>query len=165
MSLINRVLPQPVTTLAILALWMALATTPSLGNLLLGAVLGITIPWATARFWPDTPRFVRPALAVAVFARVIGDILVANWQVARLVVGPLDRLHPKFVEVPLEIDSPFVATLLGSIVSLTPGTVSIEIDRARKVLFVHALNVGDEAAMIATIKARYEAPLKEIFAC
>jgi multicomponent K+:H+ antiporter subunit E len=58
-----------------------------------------------------------------------------------------------------------VATLLGSIVSLTPGTVSIEIDRERHVLLVHGLDIEDEAAMIATVKARYETPLKEIFGC
>jgi multicomponent K+:H+ antiporter subunit E len=69
------------------------------------------------------------------------------------------------VEVPLDIADPFVATLLGSIVSLTPGTVSIEIDRTKNVLFVHGLDIEDEAAVIASIKARYEAPLKEAFAC
>jgi multicomponent K+:H+ antiporter subunit E len=50
-------------------------------------------------------------------------------------------------------------------VSLTPGTVSIDIDRATRMLRVHALNVADEAELIATIKRRYEAPLKEVFGC
>ena len=58
-----------------------------------------------------------------------------------------------------------VSMLLGSIVSLTPGTVSIEIDMDAKRLFVHALDVADREQLIATIKSRYEAPLKEIFAC
>jgi multicomponent K+:H+ antiporter subunit E len=82
-----------------------------------------------------------------------------------LVLGPLDRLDPAFVEVPLDLDDPFIATLLGSIVSLTPGTVSIEVDHDRRLLHVHALDVDDPATLIATIKARYEAPLKEIFRC
>jgi multicomponent K+:H+ antiporter subunit E len=77
----------------------------------------------------------------------------------------LDHLRPEFVEVPLDISHPFVATLLGSIVSLTPGTVSIEIDMDAKRMFVHALDVADREQLIATIKSRYEAPLKEIFAC
>jgi multicomponent K+:H+ antiporter subunit E len=58
-----------------------------------------------------------------------------------------------------------VATLLGSIVSLTPGTVSVEIERERKVLLVHALDADDPPGLIATIKSRYEAPLKEVFRC
>jgi multicomponent K+:H+ antiporter subunit E len=165
MRLLHFILPQPLITLAIVGLWLALAPTFNLGQLTLGALLGLTIPWATHRFWPDRPRLVRPLAGLALFARVVIDIVVANWQVARLIVGPLDRLKPTFLELPLDIEDPFVATLLGSIVSLTPGTVSVEIERERKVLLVHALDADDPPAMIARIKARYEAPLKEVFQC
>ena len=165
MSTIRRLVPQPVMTLAIIGLWMVLVWSPSLGNLLLASVLGLAIPWLTRRFWSDHPRVARPLLGIMLFVKVVGDILVANWQVARLIVGPLERLRPAFLEIPLGLDDPFVATLLGSIVSLTPGTVSIEIDRDRRVLLVHALDVEDRAEMVARIKSRYEVPLKEIFRC
>lgn len=165
MTLLARALPQPTITLAIIGLWMVLAASPSLGNLLLAIALGVSIPWLTQSFWPDRPHVARPLVGIALFTRVVADIIVANWEVARLVVGPLDRLRPAFVDVPIDIENPFVATLLASIVSLTPGTVSIDIDRATRVLHVHALNVADEAELIATIKRRYEAPLKEVFGC
>jgi multicomponent K+:H+ antiporter subunit E len=152
-------------TLAIIGLWMVLAATPSLGNLLLAVLLGLVLPWLTQSFWPDRPHVRRPFAGIALFMRVIADIVAANWIVARLVVGPLDRLRPAFIDVPLDMDNPFVATLLASIVSLAPGTVSVDIDRTRRLLHVHALNVADENQMIATIKNRYEAPLKEIFGC
>jgi multicomponent K+:H+ antiporter subunit E len=165
MTLLARVLPQPTISLAIIGLWMVLAPSPSLGNLLLAVILGVSIPWITQSFWPDRPHLARPLTGIALFVRVVGDIILANWEVARLVVGPLDRLKPAFIDVPVEIDNPFVATLLASIVSLTPGTVSVDIDRAASILNVHALNVADEAELIATIKRRYEAPLKEVFGC
>lgn len=165
MTLLARVLPQPTMTLGIIGLWMVLAPSPSLGNLLLAVILGLVIPWITQRFWPDRPHLARPLAGIALFVRVVGDIILANWEVARLVVGPLDRLKPAFIGVPIEIDDPFVATLLASIVSLTPGTVSVDIDRAAGILNLHALNVTDEAELITTIKRRYEAPLKEVFGC
>ncbi len=165
MTLLARVLPQPTVTLGIIGLWMVLAPSPSLGNLLLAVILGLVIPWITQSFWPDRPHLARPLAGIALFVRVVGDINMANWEVARLVVGPLDRLKPAFIDVPIEIDNPFVATLLASIVSLTPGTVSVDIDRTAGILNVHALNVVDEAELIATIKRRYEAPLKEFFGC
>jgi len=165
MTRLARILPQPTISLAIIGLWMVLASSPSLGNLLLAILLGLAIPWLTQSFWPDRPHLARPLAGIALFIRVIADIVIANWEVARLVVGPLERLKPAFIDVPLDIDNPFVATLLASIVSLTPGTVSVDIDRASRTLCVHALNVADEAALIATIKARYEAPLKEVFGC
>lgn len=165
MSLFDRALPQPVVSLAILALWMALASSLSLGNLLLGTVLALAIPQFTQRFWPNHPRVTRPLRALMLFALVIYDIVVANIEVARLVLGPIDRLRPDLIELPLDIADPFVATLLGSIISLTPGTVSIEINTDAKVLLIHALDVEDKDALIASIKTRYEAPLKEIFKC
>jgi multicomponent K+:H+ antiporter subunit E len=56
-------------------------------------------------------------------------------------------------------------TIFTSSVSLTPGTVSVELSEDRKWLYVHALHLEDEQELIDLIKARYEAPLKEIFGC
>jgi multicomponent K+:H+ antiporter subunit E len=69
------------------------------------------------------------------------------------------------VRVPLDIHDDFPVTVLASVVSLTPGTVSADIDAERRYLLVHALSVTDTEALVDHIKARYEAPLKEIFAC
>jgi multicomponent K+:H+ antiporter subunit E len=161
----RRVLPQPLVSLMILALWIAIAPAPSLGQFLLGGAIALAIPWFTHPFWPEAPRLARPGVAVRLFLQVLWDIVVANVEVARLVLGPADRLHPAFIELPLEIEDPFVATLLASIITLTPGTLSVDIDRDRRVLLVHALDVTDVPAAIDTIKRRYEAPLREIFGC
>jgi multicomponent K+:H+ antiporter subunit E len=161
----RRVLPQPLVSLMILALWLAIAPAPSLGQFLLGGAIALAIPWFTHPFWPEAPRLARPGVAVRLFLQVLWDIVVANVEVARLVLGPADRLHPAFIELPLEIEDPFVATLLASIITLTPGTLSVDIDRDRRVLLVHALDVTDVPAAIDTIKRRYEAPLREIFGC
>lgn len=165
MSLFHRVLPQPVLSLLILGLWMVLASAPSLAQFVLGAAVAVLLPWITRGFWPDRPRLSDPLAALKLAFVVLHDIVTANLLVARQVLGPPAVLRPAFLEVPLEIGDPFVATILGSIVSLTPGTVSVEIDRRRRVLLVHALHVEDAAEAIAAIKTRYEAPLRRIFAC
>jgi multicomponent K+:H+ antiporter subunit E len=165
MTMLERFVPNPVLSLAIVALWMALAQSLDLGNLLLALVVALIIPIATREFWADRPRFRNVLKAPLLFGRVVCDIVLANIEVARLVVGPLDKLSPAFIEVPLDAKDPFVATLLGSIITLTPGTVTIDIDRDRNIILVHALNVADEGALIAEIKRRYEKPLMEIFKC
>jgi multicomponent K+:H+ antiporter subunit E len=104
-------------------------------------------------------------LALKYILKVLGDIVVANIEVAILVLGPVRRLQPAFVAVPLDIKEELPITLLASTVSLTPGTVSSELSSDHKWLYIHALHVTDEQALIATIKSRYEAPLREIFAC
>lgn len=159
----RHLLPQPVLSGLILGLWLVLTPAPGIGQLLIGLGLAFVLPWATRGFWPDPPRLADAGAALRLISVVLADIIVANIEVGRQVIGPPARLRPDFLEVPLDIADPFVASLLGSIVSLTPGTVLIEIDRG--VLLVHALHVTDAAEAVARIKSRYEAPLRKVFAC
>jgi multicomponent K+:H+ antiporter subunit E len=162
---VNRLFPLPFTSLAILGLWLILASSFTFGSLVMGGIVAVGVPLWTARFWPDRPTLRKPFKAFGFFLLVCRDIVSANITVARQVLGPLDRIRPGFVEVPLDLADPFVATMLGGIVTLTPGTVSIDIDMERRILHVHALDVPDPDALIAEIKARYERPLKEMFGC
>lgn len=159
----RHVLPQPTLSLLILGLWLVLAPAPGMGHLLIAIGLALGLPWLTRSFWPSPPRLADPGAALRLLGVVLSDIIIANIEVARQVIGPPGRLRPGFLEVPLDITDPLVASLLGSIVSLTPGTVSIEIEDG--VLLVHALHVTDAAEAVAHIKSRYEAPLRKVFAC
>jgi len=165
----KRLLPQPVITVLIILLWLLLTPSPGLGNILLAVIIGLIIPQFTHRFWPNPPRLRRPGLALKLLGRVLVDIVAANITVARQVLGPPERLRPAFMQVPLAVEDPFVATLFGGIISLTPGTVTIDIEMDENGrpsrLLVHGLDVPDPEATIAEVKARYEAPLKEIFGC
>lgn len=161
----TNLLPMPIVSLAILALWAMLAGQPGAGSLLLGALLAVAIPLSARSFWTEGARVARPLAAVPLLARVLADIVTSSVVVARQILGPRDAIAPGFIDVPLDIEDPFVATVLGSIISLTPGTVTIDIDMERRLLLVHALHIADPAAIVTDIKARYETPLKEIFAC
>lgn len=161
----HRLLPRPALSAVIFLLWAALSNAATLGTVLLGALLALALPFVTRPFWSDAPRLARPGKLFILTLRVAIDIVLANLSVARRVIGPLNHLKPAFIEVPLDLRDPFVATILSSVVSLTPGTVSIDVDQERWVLLIHALDAPDSDALIAEIKQRYEAPLKEIFAC
>lgn len=164
-ALLRRVLPQPAMSGLILALWLILAPAPTVGQVIIGLVLAAGLPWVTRGFWPDRPRLADGGAALRLIGVFLVDVVAANLVVARQILGSPARLRPGFLEVPLDLPDPFLATLLGSIVSLTPGTVSVEIDRARRVLLVHALHVEDAGAAVAEIKRRYEAPLRRAFGC
>jgi multicomponent K+:H+ antiporter subunit E len=163
--MMRLLLPRPALSLALFLLWAALTNAASLATLLLGGLLALLLPFVVAPFWPDALRIRHPVLALKFATHIAWDMLLANWAVARRVVGPVAALHPAFVEVPLDLRDPFAATVLGSIVSLTPGTVSIDVDRERWVLQLHALDAPDPDALIREIKRRYETPLREIFQC
>ncbi len=160
-------LPQPVLTLVLLIIWLFLTNTISPGHILLGGLIGIIIPWFTNRFWPERPELIRPVrLFRFFFFTFLSDIIVANISVVKLILQPdLSQLKSGFIEVPLEIEDPMVTTLLASIISLTPGTVTAEVSKDQRSLIVHGLDIPDPETEIHLIKTRYEAPLKEIFSC
>jgi multicomponent K+:H+ antiporter subunit E len=149
---VRRWLPQPLLSAALLVVWLLLNSTLAPAHLLLGALLAWLLPLLSAPFRPAPVRLRRPLLAARLLARVLWDIVLANIEVARRILGPEDALPPHFVWVPL-----------AGIITLTPGTVSSDLSADRRYLLVHALNEADPAALVADIKTRYERPLMEIF--
>lgn len=163
--MIRRILPHPLLSGVLLLSWLLLVNDFSLGHWLLGAFLALALPLLCRNLLLSTPRIRRPGLLLRFIALVLYDIVVANLQVARLVLGPKARLQPGFVEIPLELTDDLAITILASVITLTPGTVSADLSDDRRTLLVHGLDVPDPQALAADIKARYEAPLKEVFEC
>ena len=161
----SRLLPNPALTVLLTLLWMMLNNTLSPGQLVIGLFLGWGIPLLIKGFLVEIPRVRRPLQLCGFSLRVFYDIAVANVSVAKLVLGPRDRLQPAFIEVPMEIEDPFVLAVLTTIISLTPGTVSASLRPDHKVLLIHALDAPDMDALAADVKSRYETPLLEIFEC
>ena len=162
MSLTQRLLPHPSLTPVLTLVWLLLNNSLAPGHILLGLLLGWLIPLLTWRLWPDTVHFHRPLTLLRFVGRVLWDILAANLNVAQLILGKPERLRPAFFAVPLDLKSELAIGLLANTVSLTPGTLSVELSRDRHTLFVHGLDVPDPDAARAEIKRRYEAPLKEV---
>lgn len=160
-----RWLPHPWLSLVMLLIWLLLMNSLAPGQLLLGALLGWSIPLLVKDFLFEVPRLRRPLRLLAYLGRILGDIVIANLHVARLVLGPKSRLRPAFIEIPMALENEFLLTVLTSIVSLTPGTVSASLSHDRRTLLVHALDAQEPARLAEQVKQRYEAPLLEIFEC
>jgi len=158
----KQVLPHPILSLMLLALWLLLVNSVSLGNLLLGVILGWLIPLFTARFWEAQVRIRRPLLLLRFLRVVLFDILVANIAVAALVVGPSERIRPGFILMPMRLRGNVGLSLLANTISLTPGTLSAFLSADRTLLVIHALQADDADAIIETIRERYEQPLLEV---
>jgi multicomponent K+:H+ antiporter subunit E len=158
-----RLLPHPLLTPALATVWLLLNNSAAPGHILLGLLLGWLIPLFTLRFWPEPVRLRRPWRLLRFLAVVLYDIVMANLVVARLILGNPARLRPAFIEVPLEVRSELAISLLANTICLTPGTVSARLSEDRRTLLVHALDAPDPDAVRDQIKARYEAPLKEVF--
>lgn len=159
----EKLLPAPLLSLVLALVWPVLNQSWSMGQVLLGLVLAVAIPWFTEALRVDKPMLRRPGVALRLFFVVLKDIVTSNLVVARLILGRESAIRPGFVWLPLTIADAHGIVALTGIVTMTPGTLSAELSSDRRFLLIHAFNIDDEAALIATIKSRYEAPLMEIF--
>lgn len=164
MSVMRRVLPHPVMTLVLIGVWCALVNTVTLNALVFGAILGVALPIFTRAYWPEVPKLKNPRMIVEYILVVLWDIVLANIQVARIILfKPNDQLQPCWITIPLELRSPEAVTILAGTITMTPGTVSCDLSQDGHSLLVHCLDAPEPEAVVDEIKSRYERRLKEIF--
>lgn len=157
-------IPHPLLTLILAIVWVLLQNEVTSGMVVFGVILGIIIPWMTSIWWPDAPVGFRMGKMVAYTFLVVWDIIVANIQVAWIVLTvPNSKLKPEWIVIPLELKEPEAITLLAGTITLTPGTVSADLSDEGHSLLVHVLHTDDPDGVRDDIKSRYEARLLEIF--
>lgn len=160
----RKILPHPGLTLLLIVVWQMMMNSFSLGNLVLGVILGLTIPIITAPYWPNKPRLANFPMIIEYILIVLWDIVVANVIVAKTVVFKRNRdMAPNWVTIPLDIRTPEAITVLAGTITMTPGTVSSDVSACGRSLLVHCLDAPDPDAVREEIKDRYERRLKEIF--
>lgn len=157
-------LPHPFLTLLLAVVWMLLQNKFSPGMAVFGLILGVIIPRMTAIWWPDRPQAFHLGKMISYCVVVMWDIIVANIQVAWIVLTvPNSKLKPAWVVVPLDLLQPEAITMLAGTITLTPGTVSADLSDKGHSLLVHVLHTDDPVGIVDEIKTRYERRLKEIF--
>ncbi|WJY23032.1 Na+/H+ antiporter subunit E [Fontisubflavum oceani] len=162
--MLTRLIPHPLLSLTLVLVWIGLVNTFTLGNLILGSAIGLIIPMVTAAYWPDRPKLARPLKIVEYCLVVLWDIIVANVQVAMIILFRRERtIHSKWIPVPLELTSAEAITVLAGTITMTPGTVSATLSADGGCILVHCLHTDDPDSVRDEIKSRYERRLKEIF--
>ena len=160
----TRFLPFPVLAAGLLAMWLLLNQTLSLGQILLGSVIALAGSWGLMALQPPGARFGRLGAILELAVRVLADIVRSNIAVARIILTPGELQHVSgFVRIPLDMRNPYGLATLACIITATPGTLWVSFDSAEGIVVIHVLDLIDEAAWVETIKGRYESRLLEIF--
>ncbi|MHB1048138.1 MAG: Na+/H+ antiporter subunit E [Thermoanaerobaculia bacterium] len=143
--------------------WVAVTGEVSVGNFLEGAVLAgllvllLRVP-LRRRF-----RLGKAPKALGLLLYFLKEILLSNAAVARILLSPVSSLSPGIVAVPLDLKSDAGITVLANLITLTPGTLSLDVSPDRKTLFVHALHVEDPDVFRREVKEGFERRVKEVF--
>jgi multicomponent K+:H+ antiporter subunit E len=162
---LKRLLPFPVVSLALCALWLLVNQAVDPANLLFGAVLGIAVPLLTRRLQPlGYPRLRKPLVFVRLVGMASVEIVRSCLDVCRIILfRDHAKVNSQFIRVPLTMRDPHGLAMLSCLINMTPGTVWIEILPEHHELALHVFDLKDRDWWVETIKTRYEAPLMQIF--
>jgi multicomponent Na+:H+ antiporter subunit E len=150
-----------VWAMALSLMWVGMTGVTTLANLFAGFALGALVLMVVRRDRGPSP-FTRLRRGAALAAYFLWELLVANLRVAYDVVTPTYYMRPAVVGIPLDASTDVEITLLANLISLTPGTLSLDVSPDRRTLYVHGMFVGDRDAFVASIKNGLERRLLEV---
>lgn len=143
-------------------IWVALTGAFTYINMLIGFVISYFILWIISRNSEDRRYFTIVFKIIGFFFFFLWEMLKANWQVAYEVMTSNLHMKPGIVKIELEAKTDLEITLLSNLISLTPGTLVIDVSDDRKVMYVHGMYLEDKAKFIESIKIGLEKPLLNI---
>jgi multicomponent K+:H+ antiporter subunit E/multicomponent Na+:H+ antiporter subunit E len=106
---------------------------------------------------------IRPVIALGLLLRFIGQVLLSGFDTAWQILRPDKRPVPAYIRMSYGPMSPRGAAVLGSLITLTPGTTTLDIDPVRRELLLHMLDGADPQTAVAGIRRHFEAPLLRLF--
>ncbi|MFC2188139.1 Na+/H+ antiporter subunit E [Fulvivirgaceae bacterium LMO-SS25] len=143
--------------------WVALNGEFTAGNFLFGFILSLVIMWVVSRSaGSDRSYFTKLPKFVSFLFFFLYELIKANIQVAYEVITPKLNMTPGIVKFPLSAETDMEITLLANLISLTPGTLSLDVTEDKKYLYVHSMYIENKETFIADIKNGFERKLLEV---
>lgn len=130
-----------VLTLVWMILWRQLSVLTVVGGLMVAVLACLVFPLPPLRM----DLRIRPLSLLRLIVRFVADVVRSSIQVARVVLRPQRPLRNAIIEVTMRTPSDFVMTVVAEMTSLIPGSLVVEARRSTHSLFLHVLDVGDEA--------------------
>ena len=155
-------MPAFLWNLMLAAVWALVVGDLSLASLSLGLVLGYAILWMSRRVLKTGEYCARVPRLIEFVLYFVWELLWANLRLAYDIVTPRHHMRPGIVALPLDAETDVEITLLANLISLTPGTLSLDVSPDRKILYIHHMYVGDLAHEKRRIKAGFERRLLRV---
>jgi multicomponent Na+:H+ antiporter subunit E len=142
--------------------WVALTGEYEAGNFAVGFILAFLVLRLTQH--SDTAvRYVkRVRLLIYFIGFFLKELVVSSLRVVAVVLSPTMKMQPAVVAIPLAVTSEAAITMLGTLITLTPGTLTLDVSTDHSTMYVHAMNVADVAAFREGIKNGFERRILEL---
>ena len=142
--------------------WIFLQNNYTIPSFIFGYGMGLIILFILRRFLVFDFYLRRVWAIIKLIMLFIIELIKANIDVIKIVLSPKLTNQPGIVAVTTKLETDVEITLLAALISLTPGTVSMDFSQDSKTIYIHAINVPDKDEMIEDIHNSFERAIKEV---
>lgn len=142
--------------------WIALTGTITPANFVIGFAIGFVLLWLTQRLTTPSNYFRKVPQVIGFVLFFLWELVLANLRMAAIVLSPRLAIRPAVVAIPLDTRSNTEITLLANLITLTPGTLYLDVSQDRCVMYIHTMHVEDLEAFRKTIKNGFERRVMEV---
>jgi multicomponent Na+:H+ antiporter subunit E len=146
--------------------WLGLTGEFTSGNFAVGLIFGyfLLFVFRNTLLRPSASYFGKVRQVLYFFLYFAWELIIANLRVAYEVLTPGFQMRPAIVAIPLDVKSDLEITILANLITLTPGTLSLDVSTDNKTLYVHTMFVDDVDEFRASIKQGFEKRVQALFA-
>jgi multicomponent Na+:H+ antiporter subunit E len=149
--------------LMLMVAWIVLTGNYSPAHFIFGFALGYAVLWLLQSRLVRERYFSHMRVGFGLFVYFLSELFVSNVKVVVEVLRPGFTMKPAILAIPLDLKNEHAITLLANMITLTPGTLSVDISDDHRVLYMHTMYADDAEEAKRKIKNGFERRLREIY--
>ncbi|MDR7072836.1 Na+/H+ antiporter subunit E [Fictibacillus barbaricus] len=153
---------QLMLNLLIGVIWMFLSESYSFASFFVGFVIGAALLLLLDRFIPGFYYFKYVKAIIYLVFLFLKELILANLEVLKWVYKPKLDFQPGIIALPIDVKKNWEITLLANLITLTPGTLSVDVSRDQRFIYIHAIDLPDVNHTIIGIKNTFEKAIREV---
>lgn len=146
----------------IAVIWMFLSGSMTPTSLVIGYIIGMILIFLMRRFFNKKLYFIKIWATIKLIGIFFRELTLSNIEVLKVVLKPEMDIQPMIFSLPTDLKHDWEITLLSALITLTPGTIVVNISDDQHTIYVHAIDVDDVESSVNSIKETFEKAIKEV---
>jgi len=142
--------------------WMFFESSMELSTFIVGYLLGALVIFFMRRFFSSRFYVYRLFSIIKLMLIFLRELLLSNLAVLKVVLSPKLDIQPGIFAMETRLTSDWEVTLLANLITLTPGTLVVDVSSDNKILYVHAMDIEDAEEAIEDIRSSFEKAIMEV---
>lgn len=153
---------QIVLNVFIAFIWVLLQNSFTLGDFVIGYVIGFGVLYLLQKILPFEFYFRRLKAVFALLWLFTKELFIANIDMVKIVLNPSFKHKPGIIAVPTNLTKKWEISLISCLISLTPGTLVMDYSLDSKYIYIHNIDIESRQAMIEDIQNKFEKAILEV---